>query len=462
MSYIMSIFHSGIDVERILHVLAKRGGRIHFVGILGEGMAPLAELMHERGYAVSGSDVRAPDEASALLSLGISIVYDHSTELAVGADLLVYTLAIKDDDPELVAAGERGIPCVSRAELLGAVMLAYKNRIGVMGTHGKSTTVAMLHRIFSDAGYSPSTLSGAALECGRALSIGGTDWFIFEACEYRDSFLHFHPTHALVTNIELDHTDYFPDIDSLRASFASASGIASDRILLSMDDGNCREIGKGRGRVSFFGTDPRSDYRMSSLEFDAVGSRFFVEQEGRRLAEIELRVPGEANARDALAAFAMCHAVGISSDIIADALHRFRGIGRRLEYLGSIGDRPVYYDYAHHPTEILNTASTLGRLYSKVCAIFRPHTFSRTEALYDDFCAALSCFDRAVILPVFAAREVQGYRRGSEELAQGIRGGVYVPMDEAVRFAIAHTEGAIVLLGAGNVDAIKKELLSLM
>lgn len=458
----MSVFHSGIDVERILRVLGRRGVRIHFVGIFGEGMAPLAELMHERGYAVSGSDIRVPDEASALLSLGIPIVYDHSTELAVAADLLVYTLAVRDDDPELMAAGEHGIPCVSRAELLGAVMLTYKNRIGVMGTHGKSTTVAMLHRIFSDAGYSPSTLSGAALECGRALSIGGSEWFIFEACEYRDSFLHFCPTHALVTNIELDHTDYFSDIDSLRASFASAVGRAGERVLLSMDDGNCREIGKDRGRVSFFGTDPRSDYRMRTLEFDAVGSRFLVEREGRRLAEIELQVPGEANARDALAAFAMCHTVGLSPDVIADALRHFRGIGRRLEYLGSIGGRPVYYDYAHHPTEILNTASTLGRLYPKVCAIFRPHTYSRTEALYGDFCTALSCFDRTVILPVFAAREAKGDRRGSEELAQGIRGGVYVPTNEAVRFAIAHTEGAIVLLGAGNVDIIKKELLSLM
>ncbi len=458
----MSMHHSDVGLEGMLRVLARGGAKIHFVGIFGEGMAPLAELMHERGYAVSGSDIRAPHGEHRLLSLGIPVSYSHKTALAAAADLLVYTLAIGEDDPELSEARLRGITCVSRAQLLGAVMTEYRNRIGVMGTHGKSTTVAMIHRVLSDAGLCPTTLSGAALECGTSLSVGGREWFVYESCEYRDSFLHFYPTHAVVTNIELDHTDYFPDIDTLCASFSNAAGRASAGVLLSMDDGNCRKIGKSRGRVSFFGTDAGSDYRMTELLLTPLGSRFVIDHKGDLPRGIELCVPGEANARDALAAFALCRTVGIEPCVIADALRRFGGIGRRLEYLGSIQDRPVYYDYAHHPTEILNTVSAIGHICPKMCAIFRPHTYSRTEALYDDFCRVLSRFDRTVVLPVFAARESKGDCRGSRELARDIKGGVYIPMNEAVNYVVGQTEGAIVLLGAGDVDAIKKELLSLM
>lgn len=459
----MSIAHSDVDAATISRIIKKREAKIFFIGILGSGMLPLGQLCLARGLRVYGSDARLSPVADTLTQSGMMESERYDPCRILSCDIVVYTLAISEQNEQLLAAKGHGIPCVSRAQLLGALMSDHRERIGVMGTHGKSTSVAMLHRVLADIGAGHTVVSGAALESGDGMFYDGTLLrIVYEACEYRDSFLQFSPTHSLLTNIELDHTDYFSGIDSLCASFAAALA-PSDIAVVNGDNSACRSAAEGVGRVRYFGTSPSNDYVMRDLVISADGSRFGLYFHNRLLCRACIGVLGRANAVNACGALALCCEMGIDPTAAASSLTAFKGIERRLQLLGAAEGKRIYYDYAHHPTEIENTVAALRLREQSICAVFRPHTFSRTESLYDGFCAALSGFDSSLILPVYGAREERCVGRGSRELARDVCGGEYLDNSDPVECARRIMESrcsAIVLLGAGNLEAIKSELSS--
>lgn len=461
----MSLFNSELGFERISELLSNRHARFHFIGICGVGMAPLAELLCRRGYSVSGSDRALTDSASQLTDLGARVISGHSATGAAGADVIVYSTAIDDKNPEYIYALEHGLPVISRAELLGTLMREYTHRIAVAGSHGKSSTVAMLYSVFERAGLMPTAVSGAPLSSARgALSVGGNDYFICESCEYKDAFLRLCPTSVLITNAELDHTDYFDSYESLLRSFAAFRDKARDYAFLCADDrGALSLMVDGGCPIITYGTSESADYRYEITVRSDTGWRFNLYKRGNELGEISLSVVGEANVANAAATVAIADTYGIRLDIICLALADFRGIPRRLEYLGNIEGRAIYYDYAHHPTEIFNTLATVKRLHGECTAVFRPHTYSRTAALFDGFVRSLSLAERSVILDVYAAREepipgIDAYR-----LAECIGdASCRLDFDEVLPYVLRHTPGAVVLMGAGEMDSVREDFLGMI
>lgn len=446
----------------IRKIAADRSATIHFIGIGGVSMYSLARLAINSGATVSGSDRESSDRTRELLLLGANISIGHSAENVKGADLVVYSHAIGIDNPELVEAAHLGIPTVSRAEYLGAAMLEYNNRIGISGSHGKSTTVAMLDAIFTRAGANPTVLSGAELSIGCPIRIGSRGVMLYEACEYKDSFLRFAPTVTVGLNLELDHTDYFADLDEIKLSFTKALGRASDFALLNGDDENLSSIIKNiKTRVITFGSGERNDYCYSITAFHDGAFSFTLSRFGSVVGSFELNLPGVFNLNNASCAIALAIEYGIDVEIIKEAIKSFSGISGRLEYIGSRFGRPIYLDYAHHPTEISASINALKEVTSQpLTVVFKPHTFSRTKALWQEFRCALSLADNLIITDIFPARETAIEGISSERLASEIPRAIYCPDYDAVRTVDMQTDGAIVLMGAGNFDKIKKEILN--
>ena len=440
----------------IKEILGAAGAHVHFAGVLGVSMASLAELMRLRGYRVTGSDRAEGAMRERLTAKGIRISHGNSAELLSGADLLVYSLAVREDSPERVYAAQHGIPACSRAELLGTVMREYHHRIGISGTHGKSTTTAMLHRIFDVGGYNPTTFSGAALRDDTAFYLGDKEYFIYEACEYMDAFHSFSPTLAVITGIELDHTDYFKSDAQLLSSFIKST-YGTILSLISTDTEMSREAAKALGKAAITYGRADADYTYRILSKGGCGTELLIEHREKPFMNITMPIMGEHNAANATAAAVAAHLHGVSCEKIKDALSGFSGIPRRLEYIARIGDTDIYYDYAHHPTEIAATYRALAGRYTSVYTIFKPHTYSRTRDLWRGFTAALSLFDAAFILDIFAAREEPIAGIDGEHLALAIDSASFVTESTALDAALARSPEALVLMGAGNLDNILKE-----
>lgn len=448
-------------LDSLVRNIEERGGNIHFVGIGGVSMYSLARLCLARGITVTGSDREESDRTKELQLLGASVFIGHSSENVRDVSLVVYTHAIDRDNPEIRTAYDLGIPTVTRSAFLGVLMMGYKSRIGVSGSHGKSTTVAMLDCIFSHAGRNPTTLSGADLPIGEPVRLGGSGLLIYEACEYKDSFLDFSPTVAIALNLELDHTDYFSDIDALKSSFASALGRASRRVIINADDGNLLDVAKSLRKppVSFGGTD-QNEYSYSITSFKPQGYEFDLCRFGSRLGSFELNIPGEFNVHNATAAIIAALEDGIDVSTVAEAISSFRGIPRRLEYIGSRFGRKIYYDYAHHPTEISATIGALKSLTgTQITVIFKPHTYSRTKSLWREFASSLSLADHIVLSDIFPARESEIPGVSSARLAEFIGNKAkYLPDSKIIEYIDLCTNGTIVLMGAGDLENIKKDI----
>ena len=425
-------------------------------------MYSLARLTRENGAAVTGSDREESDRAKILRRNGTEVFIGHSEDNISDASLVVYTHAISPDNPEILAARRLHIPTVSRAEYLGAIMLDYRNRIGVSGSHGKSSTVAMLDLIFSYAKCGPTVLSGADLTIGDPFRSGGKDLLIYEACEYKDSFLRFAPTISVALNLELDHTDYFKSMESIKDSFTKALGRASRFALINGDDDNLRDIEpRIKTRVITFGSGENNHYRYSITSYKEVGFCFSVSRGGVELGSFELNIPGEFNLYNATAAVAVALEYGIDVQAVKEALALYNGIPRRLEYIGQRALRPVFYDYAHHPTEIKASIDALKLLtHLPLTVIFKPHTYSRTRSLWNELCSALSEADNLLLTDIYPAREEAIEGVNSERLAEAIGSRAkYCPEDEILDRLDLYTDGAIVLMGAGDVEEIKRNLL---
>lgn len=436
---------------------------VHFVGIGGVSMYTLARLMTDAGYRVTGSDRVLGYRVRDLVSRGITVHAGHDGKNVEGATLVVYSHAVAKDNPELLRAEELSIPTVSRAEFLGAVMLEYKSRVGVCGTHGKSTVVAMLDAIFASALREPTTLSGADLQIGEPIRIGRSELLVYEACEYRDSFLYFSPTVAVALNLELDHTDYFADIKAMADSFRRALSRATDFCVVNYDDEQLSAlIPTIKSRVVTFGQSERADYRYLITAFRDTGMEITVYCHGTRVRKFKLSVPGVHNAANAAAAIATALEYGLDPDVIAGAIEGFRGIRRRLELVGERKGRRVFYDYAHHPTEISAGINTVKLMtHDFVTVVFKPHTYTRTAALWSDFSASLSLADHIVLTDVYAAREEPIDGINSRALALDIGERAVYSKDADVREAVdTYTRGVIIVMGAGELEQVKNDLIS--
>ena len=437
-------------------VLKKGDAKIHFVGILGAGMMPLALLLAERGYTVSGSDVASSRHID---DERITFYRGHRAEQAAGCDLAVYSLAVPKDNPELTAAREAGIPTVSRPELLGALVSEHRVSIGVAGTHGKSTTTAMLGNVLSV--LSPTVICGAELKDGGSCISGSDAVAVYEACEYKDAFLTTRPTVALLLNLELDHTDYFRDIDALSSSFLRYASSAQLTVY-NADDENLAQISrKIEGRAVSFGVTPGADYRY---EIDGLGSstHFTVYKHGKRFGAFTLGVMGCFNVQNAVGAIAVASELGVSNEEIERGIASFRGLRRRLEKIGELSGAAVFYDYAHHPSEIFAGISAVRASGSeRVTVVFCPHTYTRTKSLWDGFVSALSTADRVILTDVFAAREEAIEGINSRRLAEAIgeRAEYAETPRRAAEILRAVSSDSIVLMGAGDLYELMNILL---
>lgn len=457
----MAISNTNYGAAKVNDFLSGKKN-IFFIGIGGVSMSSLALAAKNRGYRVGGSDRAVSPSVLRLTASGIRVCIGHRAENISGYDLAVYTVAISEENPEYNEAKRLGIPLVSRADFLGALMWGFEKRIGICGMHGKSSVTAMTSSIFTHAG-DPTVLSGASLsgsdDCYR---LGGDTEFIFEACEYQDSFLSFYPTTAVVLNIELDHTDYFSNIEQICASFSKFVSIADGgAVVYNLDDPNvCAVCENFEGkRVSFSLENKNADIYAGKIEYDRGLPEFEVCSKGKVLFKIKLRVLGQHNISNALAAAATAIAHGISYDDIVAGLGEFSGAKRRLTYKGKLNGAEVYDDYAHHPTEIDAAANALRpRCKGRLWGVFQPHTYSRTKELYIEFARALSRFDRVILLDIYAARETDNLGVSSEGLCESVgASAIYAPSfrEAAEQLTRELSKGDIaVIMGAGDNERV--------
>lgn len=418
----MATPNTHFGAENISRML-KECKSIYFIGIGGINMSSLAHISHLRGYRTGGSDREKTALTERLRAEGIEIFYSHDAQNMETYDAVVYTVAISPDNPEYVRACERGIPCISRADYLGYLMLGYKNRIGVSGMHGKSTCTSMCATVFMEGNADPTVLSGAELDAmGGAYRIGKSENFIFEACEYMDSFLDFNPSTAIILNIEMDHVDYFKSMEQICSSYSKFASITGNggTVIANIDNEYIPIALEGyEGRVVTFGVLRKSaDYTAINIRYPAGFAEFDVMYQSEFLAHVRLSVTGEHNVYNALAAFAAGHISGLDPEKIAQGLTKFHGAKRRMEYKGTVNGALVFDDYGHHPTEVASTlAGVSKRGAERVFCVFQPHTFSRTYTLMNDFAKSFEDVDRVFIADIYPARETDNLGISGKTLA---------------------------------------------
>lgn len=438
---------------------------IYFIGIGGISMSSLAVLTLKKGWRVGGFDRTPTAVTERLAAAGIPVDTEASSRNLDGYDAVVYTVAIPESQPEYAEARRRGLPLISRADYMGYLMMDYRMRIGVAGTHGKSTTTCMCARIFMGAGMDPTVLAGASMkEMGGAFRAGGQEHLIFEACEYMDSFLDFRPTVAVLLNAEMDHVDYFHSMEQLRASFRAYASLVGREgcVIANGDDAELsaalRDM-SGPTLITFGCQDPKADYRAENIRLIGGYPSFTVWERERRLFAVTLSVPGLHNVYNALAAVAVARQAGLCSRTIAAGLEQFGGAGRRMERKGKLCGATVYDDYGHHPTEVRTTLAGARALDgNRLICLFQPHTYSRTAALFGDYVSALRLADQALILPVYAARETDTLGISAEILASAIgeNARACASLEEAAGLLpkLVRDGDTVVIMGAGNVDRI--------
>jgi UDP-N-acetylmuramate--alanine ligase len=407
--------------------------RVHLVGIGGIGLSAIARVLAMRGHAVSGSDLRTSPLTEELRALGITIYQGHAAAHIADAEMVVVSSAVPEDNPEIDAARAAGVPVVKRQAFIGH-LLANHRTVAVAGTHGKTTTSAMIAAIMDAAGLDPSFIIGGLVPgWGTNACAGAGQWFVIEADEYDRMFHGLSPDVAVVTNIEMDHPDYYRDIDDLRGAFdVFVRGIApGGRLIACADSPELWRVlealqGPDGPEILTFGRSSRAHYQVTEFGVnDQGGIDATIQEGGRRLARLCLRVPGEHNALNAAAAWLAARCCGVDSGVALKALAAFGGVRRRFEVKGEAGGVLVVDDYAHHPTEIRATLAAARSRYGprRLWAVFEPHTGSRTAALFDEFCTAFSQADRVLVGDIFIARQERlalGGRSEAPPTAQGL------------------------------------------
>ena len=450
---------------KIQHYIAP-GRRVHLSGIGGVSMCPLAEVLHSMGLCVQGSDMNDSATVEHLRSLGIPVTVGHSAQDIQGAEFLIRTAAIHDDNPEIAAARSRGIPVFERAEAWGAIMQQYENAVCIAGTHGKTTTTSMATHIFMAAQADPTVMIGGTLPMLHSgYRVGKGDTIILESCEYCNSFLHFFPTVAVILNVEADHLDFFKDLDDIKRSFRRFAQLvpADGHIVANADDPGAMDALAGLPLFTF-GLERPADCQAGELTWDHGLPSFDVVIRGEVYTHVSLPVAGRHNVLNALAASSAAYVLGLPGSAVKAGLEAFTGTGRRFEYKGEFNGAKIYDDYAHHPAELhalLSTARTLG--YQRVICAFQPHTYSRTKALFDDFVRELRTADQVVLAEIYAAREKNTIGISSADLAKEIPGSIYCPtLPEAAQALrrLARPGDLILTVGAGDIYTVGEALVN--
>lgn len=437
----------------------RNAKKIHFIGIGGSGMCPLAEILHAKGYSLQGSDNNESSIVDRIRKLGIPVMMGQRAENIAGADMIVYSAAIMETNPELKAALESGIPTFQRAELFGEITRQYGNCIGICGTHGKTTTTSMTVQAMITAGLDPSAVIGGKLPLTDSYGrIGNSETIVCEACEYVDTFLHLFPNVSVILNIDEDHMEYFKTMDNLIESFRKFALLAKSAVIYNGDDANTLKAVEGIGDKALisFGFGKQNNYYADNIEeVGGAYTEFDAFFNGTLLGRITLAVPGRHNILNALAAVASCIYSGADFESCKKGIESFRGAGRRFEHLGTYKGIDFIDDYAHHPAELrvtLEAAMKLG--YKTVWAVFQPFTYSRTYMHFDEFVDVLKIPDRCVMTEIMGSREVNTYNIYTSQLAEKIPNSVWFNTQEEVcDYVLAHAaEGDLVLtMGCGDI-----------
>ncbi len=454
----------------------EKTGHIHFMGIGGISMSGFAELLHTMGFKITGSDSKESDITKHLESLGIHIIYEQvASNITSDMDLVVYTAAIHDDNEEFIAAKEAGVPMMDRAEMVGQVMKNYSCAIAVSGTHGKTTTTSMISHIMLAGDLDPTISVGGILKAIHGnIRIGKSSNFITEACEYTNSFLKFHPTIGVILNVEAEHLDFFKDLKHIRDSFHSfASLLPSNGLLvingeiadyMELTQGiNCNYVTYG------FDNDSYAFCAKNVVFNDLAYGSFDLYRKGQFIDHLDLKIIGNHNISNALAAIAVAYELNIPIEQVKDGLSTFTGTNRRFEYKGEIAGITIIDDYAHHPTEIRATLESAKNYPSKnMWCVFQPHTYSRTRAFLKDFASALSSADKIVLADIYSAREADPGDISSLDLKTELENlgkeVYYFPsFDEIENFLLENcTNGDLLItMGAGDIVTIGESLLGI-
>lgn len=460
----------------------RRVRRIHFVGIGGAGMGGIAEVLLNQGYTISGSDLAENANTQRLRRFGAEIFIGHHADHVLHADVIVVSSAIRSDNPEVVAAEQRMIPLVRRAEML-AELMRFRHGIAIAGTHGKTTTTSLIASIFAEAELDPTFVIGGLLNsAGTNARLGTSKYLIAEADESDASFLHLQPMVSVVTNIEPDHMDtYGGDFSKMLDTYVDFLhnlpfyGLA----VMCVDDPVVRDLLPRLGRHSItYGFSADADVRGSDYQQQAERSTFVVHRHGREPLAVTLNLPGKHNALNALAAIAVATDEGVSDVAITRALAKFGGIGRRFEHLGQFalanaevaGDVMLVDDYGHHPSEVAATiaAARAGWPERRLVMVFQPHRYSRTRDLFDDFVTVLGAVDVLLLLDVYSAGEAPVPGADSRALARALRlRGQLEPIyvgDRAnlykVMANVLQPNDMVIAQGAGNIGAIARDLVA--
>lgn len=446
---------------------------IYFIGIGGISMSGLAEVLLEKGFTVSGSDMKPSPLTHLLEEKGAHIFYGQKYEnLTADIDLMVYTSAIHPDNPEFIASKDLNIPILTRAQLLGQMMKNYETPIAISGTHGKTTTTSMVSEILLEAGTDPTLSIGGILKTINGnIRVGHSGYFVTEACEYTNSFLSFYPKIGLILNVEEDHLDFFKDIEDIRHSFhLFAKLLPQDgTLIINGSIPSIEAITEGIScRIITFGSSGSFDYSAADISYDEKGcASFTLIRKGQKADVYKLSVPGEHNIYNALSAIALSELLDINASVIQKALSDFKGTDRRFEYKGTLNGVTIIDDYAHHPTEITATLKAAANYPHKTLwCVFQPHTYTRTKAFMTDFAKALSHADQIILAKIYPARETDDLGISSDTLKREIESlnktCYYFPSFSEIEKFISEncTPGDLLItMGAGDVVKIGENLL---
>lgn len=445
---------------------------IHLIGIGGASMYAIAAQLHHDGKHITGSDMQESNNTNYLKSLGIDIAIGHNLDLLKNTDLVIYTAAISEDDPELVFARNNNIECVERAVFLGEYTKSYENLICISGTHGKSTTTSMIASVFLEASLNPTIQIGASLKkINGNFYIGGNKYFILEACEYVDSFLHFHPTSEIILNIDDDHLDYFGNIDNAKKSFKKYVELLPDSgyLVVNIDDKNTHELLNLKKNVTTYGIENnKAKVQAKNITISDFGyPSFDCYVDNKYLDSFTLSVFGKHNVLNALATISMSINYNIPTYIIKKALKEFTGVGRRFEYLGDYNGAHIFDDFAHHPTEILSTYNSSKRIkHNTTWAVFQSHTYSRTVQHLEEFAEVLAKFDNVIISDIYPAREENIWNVKESDLVDLIskknKNVIHIPTYQKIADYLkdkVNENDLILTIGAGPVNKVAKLLL---
>lgn len=446
---------------------------VHFIGIGGISMSGLAEILLDEHFTISGSDAKESPLTRALEEKGAVLYYgQRASNISDSTEVVVYTAAIHPDNPEFACAKEKGIPMLSRAELLGQIMRNYKTSIAVAGTHGKTTTTSMISHILLHGECDPTISVGGILPAiGGNIRVGQSETFLTEACEYTNSFLSFFPTISIILNIDADHLDFFKDIDDIRRSFRRFAELlpADGALIINADTPEYEQITEGLPcQVITYGLEKPADYTAAEITYNEFGhASFTVLKNGEAIGTCQLKVPGIHNVSNALASFATGQLLNLEPSVIAEGLGTFTGTNRRFQYKGSVAGVTIIDDYAHHPTEIEATLKAAKNYPHKTTwCVFQPHTYTRTKALLPEFAEALSHTDRVIVAEIYAARETDTLGISSADLQKliaekGTPCEYFETFDEIENFLLENcTSGDLIItMGAGDVVNIGEHLL---